>query len=261
MSFACPHCTKPIEDVVPRARLDEKTSAIKNQDAKLTALEEQLKAMENVKAEAAQVARLRDELALSRAGIQDERQARRVLGAWKADSEGAEKPPGLTDWMKADGADIVGAFRAAPAPSAPADPAAPAAPAVPAAPGQAAPAAAPAAAPLPTGNADPAAAPAPNTPPSAKPLVSRPTLPTVPGVMPVPPIIAPVSPPGVPVAADRSYPAPGVAVIPPPTGAVAPAPAATPAPATPAAPRPAPVSATGGIIGGAVVGKFSARPV
>ena len=149
MSFACPHCTKPIEDVVPRARLDEKTSAIKNQDAKLAGLEEQLKAMETVKAEAAQVARLRDELALSRAGIQDERQARRVLGAWKADSEGAEKPPSLTDWMKADGADIVAAFRAAPAPSAPADPAAPAAPAAHAAPGQAAPAAAPAAAPLP----------------------------------------------------------------------------------------------------------------
>jgi len=149
MSFACPHCTKPIEDVVPRARLDEKTSAIKNQDAKLTALEEQLKAMENVKAEAAQVARLRDELALSRAGIQDERQARRVLGAWKADSEGAEKPPSLTDWMKADGADFLAAFRAAPA-AAPADPAAPASPgqaAAPASPGQAAaPAAAPAAA-------------------------------------------------------------------------------------------------------------------
>ena len=154
MSFACPHCTKPIEDVVPRARLDEKTSAIKNQDAKLTALEEQLKAMENVKAEAAQVARLRDELALSRAGIQDERQARRVLGAWKADSEGAEKPPSLTDWMKADGADFLAAFRAAPA-AAPADPAAPASPgqaAAPASPGQAAaPAAgqAAAAAPLP----------------------------------------------------------------------------------------------------------------
>jgi hypothetical protein len=145
MSFACPHCTKPIEDVVPRARLDEKTSAIKNQDAKLTALEEQLKAMEGVKAEAAHVARLRDELALSRAGIQDERQARRVLGAWKADSEGAEKPPSLTDWMKADGADFLAAFRAAPA-AAPADPAAPASPGQAAAPaaGQAA-----AAAPLP----------------------------------------------------------------------------------------------------------------
>jgi hypothetical protein len=156
MSFACPHCTKPIEDVVPRARLDEKTSAIKNQDAKLTALEEQLKAMENVKAEAAQVARLRDELALSRAGIQDERQARRVLGAWKADSEGAEKPPSLTDWMKADGADFLAAFRAAPA-AAPADPAAPASPGQAAAPAAGQPAAA-------------ASAPAPASAPAAAPL-------------------------------------------------------------------------------------------
>lgn len=121
MSFTCPHCTKPIEDVVPRSRLDEKNNTIKVQDQKLKDMGDQLAATEALKAEAAQVGSLRDQLALARAGITDERTGRRLLGAYRAEIEGAEKPPALADWIKGDGADLLATLRAAPpASSAPA---------------------------------------------------------------------------------------------------------------------------------------------
>lgn len=121
MSFTCPHCTKPIDDVVPRSRLDEKNNTIKVQDQKLKDMGDQLAATETLKAEAAQVGSLRDQLALARAGITDERTGRRLLGAYRAEIEGAEKPPALADWIKGDGADLLATLRAAPpASSAPA---------------------------------------------------------------------------------------------------------------------------------------------
>lgn len=121
MSFTCPHCTKPIDDVVPRSRLDEKNNTIKVQDQKLKDMGDQLAATETLKAEAAQVGSLRDQLALARAGITDERTGRRLLGAYRAEIEGAEKPPALADWIKGDGADLLATLRAAPpAPPAPA---------------------------------------------------------------------------------------------------------------------------------------------
>lgn len=121
MSFTCPHCTKPIDDVVPRSRLDEKNNTIKVQDQKLKDMGDQLAATETLKAEVAQVGSLRDQLALARAGITDERTGRRLLGAYRAEIEGAEKPPALADWIKGDGADLLATLRAAPpASSAPA---------------------------------------------------------------------------------------------------------------------------------------------
>lgn len=130
MSFNCPHCTKPIEDVVPRSRLDEKNNTIKAQDQKLKDMGDQLAATETLKAEAAQVGSLRDQLALARAGITDERTGRRLLGAYRAEIEGTEKPPALADWIKGDGADLLATLRAAhPAPAVAPPEAAPGAPA------------------------------------------------------------------------------------------------------------------------------------
>ena len=124
MSFSCPHCTKPIEDVVPRSRLDEKNNTIKAQDQKIKDMGDQLAATETLKAEVAQVGNLRDQLALARAGITDERTGRRLLGAYRAEIEGTEKPPALADWIKGDGADLLATLRAAP-PATPAPAAAP----------------------------------------------------------------------------------------------------------------------------------------
>jgi pyruvate/2-oxoglutarate dehydrogenase complex dihydrolipoamide acyltransferase (E2) component len=114
MAYDCPHCQKSIDDVIPRARLDEKNTIIKAQDERFKKMEDQLREIETLREQAGQVGRLRDELALSRAGVHDERQARRILGAWRADSEGHEKPPTLHEWMSGDGAEFVRPFLAAP---------------------------------------------------------------------------------------------------------------------------------------------------
>lgn len=109
MSFECPHCTKAIEGIVPKSRFDEKSAALKAADekiARIPALEQEVSA----------ASRLREELALARAGITDERAARRLLSAYRSDVEGTDQPAPLADWLRGDGADDVARYtvRAAP---------------------------------------------------------------------------------------------------------------------------------------------------
>ena len=120
MGFDCPHCSKEIPDVVPHSRLREKAEAVRAADVKIADLEAKLASLPDLERRAGEAAQLQTELLLSRAGVQDPKTCRRIVAAYRADSEGIEKPPTLSDWLAGDGADLLARFQAPAPPPAPA---------------------------------------------------------------------------------------------------------------------------------------------